>query len=79
MNAYVERSAMIWFESTAKWPDGAQIVKEMSAIQVGKDCGETTRICSKSVGTGIFQANYVGLGMMDFEFAALASIILWTR
>ena len=64
MNAYVEPSAVAWFQKTGEWPDGSQIVKEMSAIQVGNRCNQTTRICNKSIGDGIFQANYVGLGMM---------------
>lgn len=64
MNAYVEPSAMAWFQKTGEWPDGSQIVKEMSSIQVGSRCNQTTPICNKFIGDGIFQANYVGLGMM---------------
>lgn len=64
MNAYVEPGAVAWFRKTGKWADGSQIVKEMSAIQVGKGCSQTTRICGKPIGDGIFQANYAGLGMM---------------
>jgi len=45
MNAYVEPSAMAYFERTGTWPDGSQIVKEMSAIQTGEGCDPVTHIC----------------------------------
>lgn len=64
MNAYVEPSAMASFQKTGKWPDGSQIVRELSTIQVGESCNATTRICKKDIGSGIFQAGYIGLGMM---------------
>lgn len=64
MNAYVEPTAMAWFQKTGQWPDGSQIVKEMSAIQVGNHCNRTIRVSTKSIGDGILEANYVGLGMM---------------
>src|SRR5215468_11184 len=34
LNAYVEPSAMAAFERTGKWPEGAQIVKEFSALKI---------------------------------------------
>jgi hypothetical protein len=64
MNAYAEPGAMASFQKTRMWPDGTQIVKEMSAIEVGDGCNEKTRICAKSIGSGIFEANFMGLGMM---------------
>ena len=64
MNAYVEPSAMAYFERTGTWPDGSQIVKEMSAIQTGGGCDPVTHICKNLLGAGIFEANYMGLGMM---------------
>jgi hypothetical protein len=64
MNAYVEPSAMAAFQKTGKWPDGTQIVKEMSAIEVDPGCDETTCICKKDIGNGIFETSFMGLGMM---------------
>lgn len=55
---------MASFQKTGKWPDGSQIVRELSTIQVGESCNATTRICKKDIGSGIFQAGYIGLGMM---------------
>ena len=64
LNAYVEPGAMASFARTGKWPDGTQIVKEMSAIEVGNDCNATTRICGGPTGDGIFEARFMGLGLM---------------
>lgn len=64
MNAYVEPSALAAFQATGKWPDGTQIVKEVSTILTGDGCDDVTRICSKPIGNGIFQDSYMGLGMM---------------
>lgn len=64
LNAYVEPSAMAVFERTGKWPDGAQIVKEFSALKTGDGCDPTTAYCRGRFGEGVFEAGYVGLGMM---------------
>jgi hypothetical protein len=64
LNAYVEPSALTAFDETGTWPDGAQIVKEFSTVRVGEGCDEKTALCSTTLGTGIFEAGYVGLGMM---------------
>jgi hypothetical protein len=64
MNTYIEPSALDHYKETGKWPDGAQIVKELSEIRVGKDCDEVTHICSAAIGSGIFQEQYTGVGMM---------------
>ena len=64
MNTYVEPSALDYYKKTGKWPDGAQIVKELSSIRVGKGCDHVTNICSSPIGPGIFQETYIGIGMM---------------
>lgn len=64
MNAYVEPSALKVFQSTGKWPDGTQIVKEFSEIRQGKDCDAKTYICTTPLGSGIFETGYSGLAMM---------------
>jgi hypothetical protein len=64
MNTYVESSAFDHYKSTGQWPDGTQIVKELSEIRVGQDCDKTTRLCSSPLGEGIFQQKYFGVGMM---------------
>ena len=63
-NAYVEPKAMAVYQSSGKWPEGTQIVKEFSAVKVGKDCDEKTLMCTTSLGSGIYEANYMGLGLM---------------
>ena len=35
LNAYVEPSAMAVYQQTGQWPEGTQIVKELTAVQVG--------------------------------------------
>jgi hypothetical protein len=64
LNAYVEPSAFAAFEKTGKWPDGAQIVKEFSAVQVGEGCDEQTHVCTNKLGRGLYESGYIGLGMM---------------
>lgn len=64
MNTYVEPSALDYYKKTGKWPDGAQIVKELSSVRVGGGCDSVTRICSSPIGPGIFQQAYVGVGFM---------------
>jgi hypothetical protein len=64
LNAYVEPSAFAVFVKTGEWADGTQIVKEISAIKVGKDCDSTTYLCTTPLGSGIFEEQYTGIGMM---------------
>jgi hypothetical protein len=42
LNAYVEPSAMALFQQTGLWPEGAQIIKEFTAVKVGAGCDLTT-------------------------------------
>jgi hypothetical protein len=63
-NAYVEPTAFAAFQATGIWPDGAQLVKEFTAVRVGEGCDEKTMLCASPLGLGIFEAGYVGLGMM---------------
>ena len=63
-NAYVEPRSFTTFERTGHWPDGTQIVKEFSAVQVGPGCDEKTFLCTSKFGVGIFETGFVGLGMM---------------
>lgn len=63
-NAYVEPGAMDVFAHTGQWPDGTQIVKEFSSVRTGEGCDATTGYCTGPLGVGIFEAGYVGLGMM---------------
>lgn len=63
-NSYVEPSAFQAFQKTGVWPDGTQIIKEVSAIQIGTDCDGATRICKRASGTGIYEAQYMGIGLM---------------
>jgi hypothetical protein len=62
-NAYVEPSAFAAFTQTGIWPDGAQIVKEFSAVRVGEGCDEKTALCTTPLGAGIYETGYIGLGM----------------
>ena len=64
MNTYVEPSALNHYREAGEWPDGAQILKELSDIRVGKDCDKVTHICKAAIGSGIFQEKYTGVGMM---------------
>jgi hypothetical protein len=64
MDTYVASAAFDSFKKTGTWPDGTQIVKEISLIKTGKDCDKNTFVCSTSFGSGIFQAGYIGMGMM---------------
>ena len=64
LNAYVEPNAFAAYVKTGKWADGTQIVKEISAIRVGKDCDSTTYLCKTPLGSGIFEEEYTGIGMM---------------
>jgi Cytochrome P460 len=63
-NAYVEPSAFAAFQATGIWPDGAQLVKEFTAVRVGDGCDEKTMLCDSPLGTGIVETGYIGLGMM---------------
>jgi hypothetical protein len=64
LNAYVEPHALAAYRQTGRWPDGTQLVKEFSAVRIGKDCSETSFLCTLDIGQGVFQTGYMGLGMM---------------
>jgi hypothetical protein len=64
LNTYVETSALAFYKLKGKWPDGAQIAKELSQVKGGANCDSTTFICSTPLGSGIFQESYIGVGMM---------------
>ncbi len=64
LHAYIEPSALAIFETIAKWPDGAQIVKEYSTIRTGEGCDPQTHLCETSFGKGIYEAQYDGLALM---------------
>jgi hypothetical protein len=64
LDTYVEPSAFIAYKKTGTWPDGTQIVKELSIVRVGDDCDKTTFSCSTPAGPGIFEDSYIGVGMM---------------
>lgn len=63
-NTYIEPSAFAAFQATGQWPDGAQLVKEFSAVEVGAGCDAVTMLCATPLGSGIFETGFVGLGMM---------------
>jgi cytochrome P460 len=64
MDTYIAPAAFNFFKKNGIWPDGTQIVKEISLIKTGKDCDKSTFVCSTAFGSGIFQAGYIGMGMM---------------
>jgi hypothetical protein len=64
LSTYVEPAAMTALEKSGQWPDGTQIVKEFSSVRFGDDCDDKTAYCNGSLGSGIFEAGYVGLGLM---------------
>jgi hypothetical protein len=64
MDTYVEPSAFVQYKQTGVWPDGTQIVKEISIIKIGNDCDKITFACSTPAGAGIFQDSFIGIGMM---------------
>jgi hypothetical protein len=64
LDAYVEPTAYAAYQKTGKWPDGTQLVKEISEIKTGQGCDPTTYLCTTPLGTGIFQEKYTGIGMM---------------
>ena len=64
LETYVEPSAFEVYRKTGQWPDGTQLVKEFSVIKTGAGCDARTLSCSTPFGSGIFQAGYIGLGMM---------------
>jgi Cytochrome P460 len=64
MDTYIAPAAFNSFKKNGNWPDGTQIVKEISLIKTGNDCDKSTFVCSTSFGSGIFQASYIGMGMM---------------
>lgn len=64
LDTYIEPSAFIEYKKTGTWPDGTQIVKELSIIRLGKNCDKITFACSTSAGPGIFEDSFIGVGMM---------------
>lgn len=64
LNAYVEPSAMAVYQRTGHWPEGAQIIKEFTAVKVGPGCDPKTFVCSTRFGDGIYETGYMGLGYM---------------
>lgn len=64
MDTYIEPSAFVRYKKTGVWPDGTQIVKEISIIKVGDNCDKVTFACSTPPGAGIFQDSFIGVGMM---------------
>jgi hypothetical protein len=64
MDTYVEPSAFVQYKKTGVWPDGTQIVKEISIIKVGDGCDKVTFACSTPAGAGIFEDSFIGIGMM---------------
>lgn len=64
MDTYIEPSAFIRYKKTGVWPDGTQIVKEISIIKIGNDCDKVTFACNTPAGAGIFEDSFVGIGMM---------------
>ena len=64
LDTYVEPSAFVQYKKTGTWPDGAQIVKELSIIRIGNDCDKITFACSTPAGPGIFEDSFIGVGMM---------------
>lgn len=64
LDTYVEPSALAHYKQTGTWPQGAQIVKELIEVKGGKGCDSTTFVCSTPLGSGIFEENYIGVGMM---------------
>jgi hypothetical protein len=53
LNAFVEPGAMKTYERTGQWPEGAQIAKEFTAVQIGAGCDTETFVCSAQFGDGI--------------------------
>jgi hypothetical protein len=64
MDTYIAPAAFNFFKKNGIWPDGTQIAKEISLIKIGKDCDKSTFVCSTAFGSGIFQASYIGMGIM---------------
>lgn len=64
LDTYIEPSAFAEYKETGTWPDGTQIVKELSIVKVGNNCDKTTFACSTPAGPGIFEDSFIGVGMM---------------
>jgi hypothetical protein len=64
LDTYVEPTAFAEYKSTDAWPDGTQIVKELSVIKVGVDCDKVTFACSLPAGDGIYEDSFIGVGLM---------------
>jgi hypothetical protein len=46
LDTYVEPSAFFQYQKTGKWPEGTQIVNELSVIRLGKGCDKVTFSCA---------------------------------
>jgi hypothetical protein len=64
LNAYVEPIALAVYKQTGRWPDGSQIVKELTEVKTGNGCDKVTFFCTNKLGSGLFEENYLGVGMM---------------
>jgi Cytochrome P460 len=64
LNSYVEPTAFAAYKQFGKWPDGSQIVKELTQVKTGADCDKTTFFCTNKLGSGLFEDKYLGIGMM---------------
>jgi Cytochrome P460 len=64
LNTYVEPHALAAYRKAGVWPDGTQLVKEFSAVRIGPACNGGSFLCTTDIGEGVFQAGYIGLGMM---------------
>jgi hypothetical protein len=64
LNAYVEPGALEAYERTGQWPEGTQIAKEFTVVQVGAGCNPKTVVCSTQFGDGIYESGFIGLGYM---------------
>jgi hypothetical protein len=64
LNAYVEPSALAVYQKTGVWPDGAQMAKEFSQVDISPPCDHKTGICNKDLGAGIYETGFFGLGVM---------------
>lgn len=60
MDTYVEPSAFAGYKRTAKWPDGTQIVKELSLIKIGDDFDIVIFACFTPAGANILKTTLSG-------------------
>jgi hypothetical protein len=64
LDTYVEPSAFTQYRVRGVWPDGTQIVKELSLVKTGEGCDAKSFACATPAGPGIFEDSYLGVGMM---------------